>query len=121
VNKGIEPDLQSGNGAVLAEDPISRSVYSATGGRGGGTTVARSESFQREHAGLDPAGIHAAYESADGWIGLHAIVSVHGYAGNEHAHGYETAQENFLHGFGPFLSVKTQPLGERAVVSAAAV
>src|SRR5579859_3119175 len=103
VHKWIEPDLQARDGAVLAEDPVPRSVYATSCGRGGRTTVACSKRLQREYAGLYPACIYAVHNSAYAWIGLHPVVRVHQCAGKQHARCYDTAQKDSLHGFGPFL------------------
>src|SRR5579864_4045132 len=104
VDKWIEPDLQARDGAELAEDPVPRSVYAASCGRGGRTTVACSKRLQREYAGLYPACIYAVHNSAYGWIGLHPVVCVHQCAGKQHAYGYDTAQKDSLHRFGLFLT-----------------
>src|SRR5689334_103891 len=120
VNKRIEPDLQAWDGAVLAEDPVPRSVYAASGGRGGRTAVTRSKRLQREYAGLYPACIYAVHNSAYGWIGLHPVVCVHQCAGKQHAYGYNTAQKDSLHRFGPFLT-RTRRCGQTGGLAASGV
>src|SRR3954467_9929182 len=77
MNKRIEPDLQARDGTELAEDPVPRSVYATSCGRGGRATVTGSKRFKREHAGLYPACIYAVHNSAYGWIGFHPVAGVH--------------------------------------------
>src|SRR5689334_23907540 len=84
VDKWIEPDLQARDDAELAEDPVPRSVYAASCGRGGRTTVACSKCLQREYAALYSACIYAAHNSAYGGVGLHPVVCVHQCAGKQH-------------------------------------
>src|SRR5258707_8319571 len=64
VNKRIKPDLQARNSAELAEDPVPSGIYTASCGRGGRTTVARSERLQGKHAVLNPAGTYTVHDSA---------------------------------------------------------